>query len=234
MAACDATPGPRPGSAPPAVAGRAPSTASFATQIAGPATYLAPMPTAVVVLKPDDMARNRAFCDAFNQLPTVEESLMRSVVAPNLIYTRWLTQLSEMPGTRVHDCEFLVGTYDYARAKALMATIHVDEPLVRVGTIFDRRGPFLLLMIPDASGIHIAGIDGSNYDQADFGLFVASWGRAMNSAQAEIASQAQAAARPGNPDHPGLMRSVFDLVFAVLRTAFVGPVALIQGTLNTL
>ena len=39
--------------------------AVFATQIAGPDTYLSPMPTAVVILKPDNMARNRAFCAAF-------------------------------------------------------------------------------------------------------------------------------------------------------------------------
>jgi hypothetical protein len=52
-----------------------PANATFATQLAGPGTYLAPMPTAVVILKPDDMARNRAFCAAFMTLPTVQEEI---------------------------------------------------------------------------------------------------------------------------------------------------------------
>ena len=99
-----------------------PRNAVFATQLAGPSTYLAPMPTAVVILKPDDMARNRAFCAAFMTLPTVQEELAKSVVAPNLIFTRWLTQLSDVPPERARDCEYLVGTYDYNRAAGLIAS----------------------------------------------------------------------------------------------------------------
>ena len=51
--------------APPRVHG--PMTAAhpvFATQLAGPSPYLAPMPTAMVILKPHDIARNRALCVA--------------------------------------------------------------------------------------------------------------------------------------------------------------------------
>jgi len=193
--------------------GARPSHPTFATQIAGPNTYLAPMPTAVVVLKPEDMARNRAFCAAFTKLPTVQEELAKSVVAPNLIQTRWLTQLSEMPPDRVRDCEYLVGTYDYARAAKLLASIQGSAPLTG-------RGPFLLLMVPDSSGVHIAGVDGSNYATENFDSFVASWGNAVGQAQTQITTQA---------NQPGLVRSVFQLIFAVLRTVFGGAGGLVQG-----
>src|SRR4051812_26867601 len=90
-----------------------PKVAQFATEIAGPGTYLAPMPTAIVLLTPDDMARNRAFCAAVAKLPTAAEAGAGSVVAPNLILTRWLVQVSDVAPDKAGDCEFLVGTYDY-------------------------------------------------------------------------------------------------------------------------
>ena len=70
------------------VKGSAPANAVFATQLAGPDTYLLPMPSAIVLLKPDDMTRNRAFCNAFVNLPTAQEEMAKSVIAPNLILTR--------------------------------------------------------------------------------------------------------------------------------------------------
>lgn len=68
------------------------------------------MPTAVVLLKPDDLNRNRAFCQAFTgRLPTAQAAIASSAVAPNLILTRWLVQLREVPAERASDCDFLVG-----------------------------------------------------------------------------------------------------------------------------
>jgi hypothetical protein len=196
--------------------GASPSAnATFATQLAGPGTYLAPLPTAVVILKPDDMARNRALCTAFTKLPTVQEELAKSVVAPNLIFTRWLTQLSDVPPERARDCDYLVGTYDYSRAAALIASLH-DVTGATTG-----KGPFLAMVIPTGTGLRVAAVDGSSYAVDDFDRFVASWNDAINRTQAQLSVQ---------PDRPGLVRSIFDLVFAVLRTVFGAGAGLIQGT----
>lgn len=193
-----------------------PINAHFATQLAGPETYLPPMPTAVVILKPDDMARNRSFCASVVKLPTAQEELAKSVVAPNLILTRWLTQLSVVPPERVRDCDYLVGTYDYGRAAALIASFQqtTGSPA--------GRGPFLAMIIPDARGLRVAAVDGSRYASDDFDSFVRSWNDAINRTQLQLSTQ---------PDRPGLVRSVFDLVFAVLRTVFGASAGLIQGTI---
>jgi hypothetical protein len=193
-----------------------PSNATFATQLAGPGTYLPPMPTAVVILKPDDMARNRAFCAAFTTLPTVQEELAKSVVAPNLIFTRWLTQLSDVPPDRARDCEYLVGTYDYNRAAGLIASLRDIS-----GSIAG-RGPFLAMVIPTDTGLRVAAVDGSRYAPEDFGRFIASWNDAINRTQSQLSAQ---------PDRPGLVRSIFDLVSAVLRTVFGAGTGLVQGTI---
>ena len=193
-----------------------PRNAAFATQLAGPGTYLAPMPTALVILKPDDMARNRAFCAAFMTLPTVQEELAKSVVSANLIFTRWLTQLSDVPPERVRDCEYLVGTYDYNRAAGLIASLR-DVSGSTAG-----RGPFLAMVIPTPTGLRVAAVDGSSYAPEDFGRFIASWNDAINRTQSQLSAQ---------PDRPGLVRGVFDLVSAVLRTVFGGAAGLIQGTI---
>lgn len=192
-----------------------PANAVFATQLAGPKTYLPPMPTAVAILKPDDMARNRAFCAAVMKLPTAQEELAKSVVAPNLILTRWLTQLSDVPAERVRDCDYLVGTYDYGRAAALMSSLR------GVAGSTSGRGPFLAMIIPDGTGLRVAAVDGSRYTADDFDSFVLSWNDAINRTQSQLSVQ---------PDRPGLVRSVFDLVFAVLRTVFGAGAGLIQGT----
>ncbi|MBV8536860.1 MAG: hypothetical protein JO128_14775 [Alphaproteobacteria bacterium] len=199
-----------------------PSNPVFATQIAGPGTYLAPMPTAAVLLKPDDMTRNRAFCAAVAKLPTEQEATARSVVAPNLILTRWLTQLADVPAGRVRDCEFLVGTYDYSRAAALIASLHGSAgPMTG-------SGPFLVMMVPDNTGVRIAGVDGSSYASSDFDAFVLSWNRVIEQTQSRLSSFS------GTPAQPGLVRSIFDLVVAVMRTVFGATAGLIQGTVRTL
>jgi hypothetical protein len=201
----------------PGQAGRTPTPAVFATQLAGPGTYLAPMPTAVVLLKPDDMARNRAFCTAFVRLPTATEAMNVSVVAPNVILTRWLTQLREVPSGRERDCEFLAGTYDYARAAALAAAVRADQ-----GSLAG-RGPYLLLVVPDPAGLRVVGVDGSAYREEDFDRFVASWGTAVNNVQARYAAA---------PDMPGVVRSAVMLVASVLRAVFAGAAGLIQGVVG--
>jgi hypothetical protein len=205
---------PRPGSA----AGA--TRPIFATQLAGPSTFLAPMPTAIVVLKPDDLNRNRAFCNAFtSQLPTAQAAMAASTVAPNLVLTRWLVQLPDVPVDRASDCDFLVGTYDYARAGRLVGASRLSEGKL------SGPGPFLLMVIPDANGIHIAGLDGSNYAAADFNRFIDAWGNALRATQDQVSR---------SPDQPGLVKSIFNLISAILRTAGSGVAGLIRGTVSTL
>jgi len=192
----------------------------FATQLAGPSTFLAPMPTAVVVLKPDDLNRNRAFCTAItSRLPTAQQVMAASVVAPNIILTRWLVQLADVPADRASDCDFLVGTYDYARAARLTASLRLTDGRL------SGPGPFLLMVIPDSTGLHVAGLDGSTYDQADFGRFVDTWGSALRQTEARVTR---------TPDEPGLVRSVFNLVAAIFRTAAGAAGGLIQGIVTGL
>jgi hypothetical protein len=194
----------------------------FATQIAGPNTYLPPMPTAVVVLTPDDMARNRAFCLSIAKLPTAQEALAKSVVAPNLILTRWLTQLSEVAPERIRDCDYLVGTYDYSRAAVLISSLR------RTAGPMTGKGPFLVMMVADTTGVRMIGVDGSGYAPAEFDSFVASWNSVISQTQTQLTTPIRQSSQPG------LVRSIFDLVVAVIRTAFGATAGLVQGTINTL
>ena len=195
------------------------SNAVFATQLAGPSTFLAPMPTAVVVLKPGDLNRNRSFCQAItSRLPTAQQALAGSAVAPNLVLTRWLVQLQDVPIDRARDCEFLVGTYDYARAARLLGALRISEGGVA------GQGPYLFMVIPGATGLQVAGLDGSGYDTASLPRFVESWSSALRQTEERVARA---------PDEPGLVRSVFNLVSAILRT--VGAVAggIVRGVVTS-
>ena len=192
----------------------------FATQLAGPSTFLAPMPTAVVVLKPGDLNRNRAFCKTITErLPTAQQAMASSVVARNLVLTRWLVQLSDLPVERATDCDLLVGVYDYARAAGLLNVLRISSGQL------SGPGPFLLMVIPDGTGLHIAGLDGSAYDATDFGRFVDRWGDALRQTESQITRV---------PDQPGLLRSMVNLVAAILRTVAGGTGGLIQGVVATL
>jgi hypothetical protein len=176
------------------------------------------MPTAVVLLKPDDLNRNRTFCNAFtSRIPTAEAAMATSAIAPNLILTRWLVQLPEVPPERAHDCDFLVGTYDYARAARLLNGVRLTDGQL------SGPGPFLLMVIADGSGIHVAGLDGSYYAPADLNRFIDAWGIALRTTQ-EHFNRA--------PDEPGLATSIVNLISAILRTAGGGVAGLIRGVVS--
>jgi hypothetical protein len=100
--------------------------------------------------------------------------LAKSVVAPNLIFTRWLTQLSDVPPERARDCDYLVGTYDYNRAAALIASLRNASGSTA------GRGPFLAMVVPSDTGLRVAAVDGSRYAPEDFGRFIASWNDAID------------------------------------------------------
>ena len=192
----------------------------FATQLAGPSTFLAPMPTAVVVLKPGDLNRNRAFCTTIiERLPTAQQVMASSVIGRNVVLTRWLVQLPDIPAERATDCDFLVGTYDYARAARLLGAVRLSSGQL------SGPGPFLLMVIPDNTGLHVAGLDGSGYGDAEFGRFVDNWGSARRQTEAQVSRA---------PDQPGLVRSVLNLVAAILRTVTGAAGGVIQGVVAAL
>ena len=183
------------------------------------------MPTAVVILEPGDDTRNRAFCRAItSRLPTAQEVLAGSVVAPNLIFTRWLVDTQDVPPSRAMDCDYLVRTYDYDRAARLIQSILLSEGH------FSARGPYLVMTIPDSDGLHIAGYDGSNVPDYAFGRFVDSWSRALRETQIQAIRTAE---RRYNRQ-PGLARSIFNLVYAILRTASDATIGVLQGTIQNL
>ena len=209
-----------PGSPASSGAATAPARPVFATQLASPSTFLAPMPTAVVILKPEDLNRNRAFCTAFtSRLPTAQAALQASITAPNLILTRWLVQLTDVSAERAADCDFLVGTYDYARAARLIGALRLTDGQL------SGPGPFLFMVIPDTSGLHVAGLNGSGYAASDFGPFIEAWGGALRQTQEQVSR---------NPDQPGIVRSLFQLVSAILRTVAGGAAGLIRGVVSGL
>ena len=172
----------------------------------------------MVVLRPDDMQRNRAVCQAALALPTAQQAEAATVLAPNLIRTRWLVQVSEIRPEQARNCDFLTGTYDYARAARLLASIR------SVSGNLAARGPYLLMFVPGASGVRVVGLDGSATPDGEMASFLHSWGLALSRAEAEIAAPP--------PQQPGLLRSVFDLVRAVLRTAAGGAAGLFSGVLG--
>ena len=191
----------------------------FATQLAGPGTFLAPMPTAIVLLRPSDLNRNRSFCQAFAHLPTAQAVMSKAVIAPNVILTRWLVALPDMPPEAAANCDILVGSYDYGRAERVMQSVHLSEGQ------FTGPGPYLLMIVPGPQGERVVGLDGSDYAEAAFPDFIASWSRGVAGAERAVAA---------GPGQPGLVRSVFDLVFAVFRTAMAIPNTLLRGVIETL
>jgi hypothetical protein len=123
------------------------------------------------------------------------------------------------PPERAADCDFLVGTYDYARAARLLGALHLTD-----GSL-SGPGPFLLMIVPDSTGLHVIGLDGSFYADANFAQFVNAWSSALQQTEVLVTRK---------PDQPGLVRSIFDLVSAILRTAAGVTGGMIRGVVGNL
>ena len=128
-------------------------------------------------------------------------------------------QITEIQRAHTADCDFLTGTYDYARAGRLIASIRTTQGG------FGGPGPFLLMIIPGGAGFRVAGLDGSAYADADMSNFIGGWGRALSEAETRVTA---------SPPRPGLVRSMFDLIVAILGTATGGAGGLIEGVFNGL
>jgi hypothetical protein len=127
--------------------------------------------------------------------------------------------MPDVPADKASNCDYLVGTYDYARAQRLIHAVRSQS-----GSL-SGRGPFLMMVIADSSGLHVLGLDGSDYDEAGFGRFVDTWGQSVNRAEAIVAQQ---------PDQPGLVRSIFNLIAAVFRTVGGVTAGIIRGVVEGL
>ena len=117
-------------------------------EFAGPETYLGPIPTAVVILKAGQTARNTAFCQGYMATPTTA-LLSQDSVASNPVPLRWL--LKSAPDTPPADCAAILSGYDFDRATLLTSALsqHDDAPS------FSGVGPFIVEFMPDGSALVI-------------------------------------------------------------------------------
>lgn len=122
-------------------------------EFAGPETYLGPIPTAVVVLKRGQDARNRNFCRGYMAMPTVLSLGEGSVLAPNAVPLRWL--LNAEPETSPDACAPVLEAYDFARAEQLSSALAGLEDAPDL----TGAGPYILEFMPDGS---VLIIDGTN------------------------------------------------------------------------
>ena len=122
-------------------------------EFAGPGTYLGPAPTVVVLLKQDQAARNAAFCSGFQQIDTDRENAAASVVAANVVRTRWLVKTDDLQAAPT-DCAAMVQAYDFTRSGILIAEASKDAALA---ASLAGNGPFLLEILPDGSMVAISG-----------------------------------------------------------------------------
>lgn len=137
-------------------------------EYAGPGTYLGPTPTVVVVLKRDQADRNAAFCSGFARLDTSVEAAEASVVATNVVRTRWMVGSDDI-ATAPADCPAMLAAYDFARADALRAAVEAQPDLA---DSLAGSGPFLLEILPDSSMVVVSG---SNLPQSQLRAFGQNW-----------------------------------------------------------
>jgi hypothetical protein len=123
-------------------------------------------------------------------------------------------KIGDIAAAHATDCDYLVGTYDYACAARLIGSVHTTTGG------FAGRGPYLVMIIADRSGMQIVGLDGSVYADDTLPHFVAGWSQALAQTERQVTA---------TPDRRGLVRSVFDLVAAILTTVTGGTGGLIKG-----
>lgn len=81
------------------------------------------------------------------------------------------------------------------------------------------------MVIPDGSGLHVAVLNGSGYSAGGFSGFIDAWGSSLRQTQDQVTR---------NPDQPGVVRSLFNFVSAILRAAGGGVAGLIRGVVSGL
>jgi hypothetical protein len=171
-----------------------------ASQFAGPSTYLAPMPTAVVILTRGMDTRNRLLCEAYLELKNAGATITsRGGSAPNLILTRWplaAPQLEPDPS----GCDRMVLGYDFTRAQRLLDGFKPAPNAPAKGT----QGPFIMEFLPTGGVILIDGSDVPNDSLEDWARGWVSAARAqsvvVNPVSADAASAGTRAAGCPRPE----------------------------------
>ena len=136
------------------------------TEFAGPNTYLGPLPTITLFLKPYNNSRNLVVCDSFKSIKTADVQRRSERLLPNVLALRWILA-HDVPDQS--DCSQLIGSYDYYRSGALLSAI-VTENRQADGSHADisGQGPFIVEQFSDRSGEHYVFVDFSKADDADF------------------------------------------------------------------
>ena len=147
----------------PAAVGAIPA-GTITRQIAGPQTYLAPMPTAVVLLRRDQESRNTRFCSDY-----IRQDGRAEGGATNMLLVRWplAASVSENSST---DCDRMMSGYDFTRSASLIQAF-TKEDGGTLGTV----GPHVLVIYPDGGAILI---DGSSVAPDELGRWSMAWARA--------------------------------------------------------
>ncbi|MDO8900267.1 MAG: hypothetical protein Q7V15_02830 [Phenylobacterium sp.] len=143
--------------APPSAVGVLPGL-SVSREFAAPGDYLAPLPTAVVLLHPADASRNRTFCEGFVALsPTGSPGGFIS----STVSTRWPLKVDTLTADQAANCEFLVQAYDVERAA------EIGQGLRQAGVSaasLEGRGPFIAQFLP-TGGVVVVNMSPYNANQ---------------------------------------------------------------------
>lgn len=135
-------------------------------ELAGPQTYLGPIPTAVVILKQGQTARNAALCQGYLAMPSLPEISEGATVATNAIPLRWL--LKAEPQTPPRDCATLLAGYDFARAAEMERALSALPDAPGLNGV----GPYFIEFMPDGSAVVI---DGSAHSTAAVRQMAPQW-----------------------------------------------------------
>lgn len=122
----------------------------IAREFSQPGAYLGPMPTLTLVMKPYDSVRNKATCEAFFKLKTVEEATRTRTTWQFLVMR--VPLLKSAKPTDV--CDTVVPNYDFYQATELLLRIQTTA----VGTDGKKldtsgAGPFIIEQYVTSKGV---------------------------------------------------------------------------------
>lgn len=138
-----------------------PGLGSTAREFAGPDTYLAPMPTAVVLLIEEHPTRNATFCDEFRKFTDANDPRSDATSQfTNRVLTRW-PLVKRITNERLQTCHAMLDDYDFARAKRLLARFVPPTGTAAPGT----AGPYFMQFLPDGAVILVDGSGAKNNEE---------------------------------------------------------------------
>ena len=155
----------------------------YARGLAGPDTYIRPVPTAVLLLNAAAAAdRNQAVCQAFLRMQAVDDLRSSAAVDANIIPTRMLLTTSTPPPHALHDCSSLLEFHDYERAGKLLKELGLEG----------RTGPFFVTFLPsqdDNEGQLFIVADASALSRDELESFTPQWQTTLHNATQQLGSE---------------------------------------------